>query len=630
MAARLADLVGSIGADAEPSIERFLRAMAASPAAAATASQPLERLAVALRLAPAELDLMVLAGLAEEHEGYAAALRRLSPTNDPFATCGLAAQILAPGTTDRLWLRELLERGSAVSAGALTLAGDGPLFECGLRVGERLWPVLHDIDVWPAAVHRWVEPIELGGLEEWLASVPVRRAAAAITRDTAVTILVTADSERVALARGAALVASAGASPAPIEAEQWTPELRRLICVHTLARASVPVLAVPRIDQPGRPPTPDPAGHPGPVVLCARPGGLAPRGPRPVLSVPVEPLSARALRRLWSATLPELGADASRLAARHPVEPAEAAEIAADVRALGGAVSAADVSHSIRVRAGLSLAAGVKLVRPTATWDDLVLPPDRLAQLREALARLRHQDVVLDDWGFLAGRRGARGVRMLFSGPPGTGKTLSAEVLASEFGVDLLVVDISRIVSKWIGETEKNLAEIFDAAERAQAVLLFDEADALFGRRTEVSDAHDRYANLETAYLLARLEEFEGLAVLATNLRQNIDSAFTRRLEFAVDYDEPTTTQREALWRCHLPEGTPIDADVDLARLASMYPVVGGVIRNAATAAAFLAAAEQAPIGRRHFVAAVRREYEKAGRAFPGAPIDDPVGRTNG
>src|SRR5580765_3074441 len=191
MAARLADLVGGIGADAEPSIERFLRAMAASPAAAATASQPLERLAIALRLALAEIDLVVLAGLAEEHEGYAAALRRLSPTNDPFATCGLASQILAPGTTDRLWLRDLLERGSAVSAGALTVGGDGPLFERGLRVGERLWPVLHDIDVWPAAVHRSVEPIELDGLEEWLVSVPVRRAAAAITRGTAVTILVT-------------------------------------------------------------------------------------------------------------------------------------------------------------------------------------------------------------------------------------------------------------------------------------------------------------------------------------------------------------------------------------------------------------------------------------------------------
>jgi SpoVK/Ycf46/Vps4 family AAA+-type ATPase len=220
---------------------------------------------------------------------------------------------------------------------------------------------------------------------------------------------------------------------------------------------------------------------------------------------------------------------------------------------------------------------------------------------------------------------------MLFAGPPGTGKTLSAEVMARELGVDLLVVDISRVVSKWIGETEKNLADVFDAAERADAVLVFDEADALFGRRTEVSDAHDRYANLETAYLLARLERFEGLAVLATNLRQNVDPAFTRRLEFVVDFEEPTVPEREALWRVHLPPRAPLADDVDIPQLATLYAVVGGVIRNAATASAFLAAAEDVPIARRHLLQALRREYEKAGRAFPGAPNDPTdAGRSNG
>jgi SpoVK/Ycf46/Vps4 family AAA+-type ATPase len=217
---------------------------------------------------------------------------------------------------------------------------------------------------------------------------------------------------------------------------------------------------------------------------------------------------------------------------------------------------------------------------------------------------------------------------MLFSGPPGTGKTLSAEVLAHEMGADLLLVDVSRVVSKWIGETEKNLAEVFDHAERAQAVLFFDEADALFGRRTEVADAHDRYANLETAFLLARLERFEGLTVLATNRRENIDAAFSRRLEFALDFDEPAAPERAALWRRHLPERAPLAADVDLAALANLYAVVGGVIRNAATAAAFLAAAEDRPIARRHLLHALRREYEKAGRAFPGDPSER--GRTHG
>ena len=178
---------------------------------------------------------------------------------------------------------------------------------------------------------------------------------------------------------------------------------------------------------------------------------------------------------------------------------------------------------------------------------------------------------------------------MLFSGPPGTGKSLSAEVVAGALGVDLLVVDISRVVSKRIGETEKNLAEVFDAAERAQAVLLFDEADALFGKRTEVADAHDRYANLETAYLLSRLERFEGLAILSTNLRQNIDPAFLRRLEFVVEYSEPSIAERTALWRSHIPDQAPVAADVNLQELATLYPVVGGLIRNASVAAGFLA-----------------------------------------
>ena len=237
-----------------------------------------------------------------------------------------------------------------------------------------------------------------------------------------------------------------------------------------------------------------------------------------------------------------------------------------------------------------SPAACVSSIRPRS-WDELILPQDRQRQLREALDRLLHQGRVLDDWGFLAGRSGARGVRMLFAGPPGTGKTLAAEVLAHTIGVDLLVVDLARVVSKWIGETEKNLAEVFDAAERTQAVLLFDEADALFGKRTEVNDAHDRYANLETAYLLARLERFDGLAILSTNLRDNIDAAFTRRLEFIVDFDEPSDEERAAIWRCHLPQAAPLAPDVCVGELASLYPIVGGHIRNASVAAAFLAAA---------------------------------------
>jgi SpoVK/Ycf46/Vps4 family AAA+-type ATPase len=276
-----------------------------------------------------------------------------------------------------------------------------------------------------------------------------------------------------------------------------------------------------------------------------------------------------------------------------------------------------DVAGALRARAGLSLSGGVKLVRPQSDWEDLVLSADRVARLREAVDRLLLQDRVLDEWGFLRGRPGSRGVRMMFTGPPGTGKTLAAEVMARALSVDLLVVDISRVVSKWIGETEKNLAAVFETAERAQAVLFFDEADALFGKRTEVSDAHDRYANLETAYLLARLERFDGLAILASNLRQNIDAAFLRRLEFIVEFDLPDKAQRLAMWEVHIPQTAPLADDVDLKEMAGTFPVVGALIRNAAVAAGFLAAAEDGRIHRRHLFHAVRREYEKAGRAFP-------------
>jgi SpoVK/Ycf46/Vps4 family AAA+-type ATPase len=331
---------------------------------------------------------------------------------------------------------------------------------------------------------------------------------------------------------------------------------------------------------------------------------------------------------MWRSVLPSHVGHADELAAKSAVEPFMAAEVATDLalRARHGtkAPDLAEAIDALRTRAGMSLSSGLKLISPRATWDQLVLPADALAQLGEAVDRLRHQPQVLDDWGFLAGRSGARGVRMLFAGPPGTGKTLSAEILAGALATDLLVVEISHIVSKWIGETEKNLAEVFDAAERSHAVLLFDEADALFGKRTEVTDAHDRYANLETAYLLTRLERFEGLAVLSTNLRQNLDPAFTRRLEFVVEFTEPGPMERQLLWQGHLPPSAPLASDVDLAELATHYPVVGGVIRNAAVAAGFLAAANGGVITRDHLVRSLRREYDKTGRAFPGLHIRQP------
>jgi hypothetical protein len=588
------------------------------------ATHPLRRLARALALTPVEVDLVVLAGIPEEHEALAAALRLLHPRGEPRPTLALAARMLCQHAGERRWLREVLECGAAARAGLLRAPGDAPFWERNLLLPDRLWSALVGLDVPLPGQRPATAARATVGLGPWLATPPVRAALHALTSDVRATVLVLADQPERALARANALVAHAGATALILEVPPGLPvELERELALVALARAAVPVLAL----RPGDGPTATGlplADHPGPVVLAARRGLVQPRGDRPVLSVTAEPLSLEARAETWRAQLPELARDADTLAVRFSLEPSGVAEVASDLRLYGALAGRTpglgDVATSVRARAGLSAGAGVQLVHPAASWDDLVLAPDRAQQLKEAVSRLHHQGRVLESWGFLRGRRGARGVRLLFAGPSGTGKTLSAEVMAHELGVDLLVVDISRVVSKWIGETEKNLAEVFDVAEQAQAVLLFDEADALFGRRTEVSDAHDRYANLETAYLLTRLEQFEGLAILSTNLRQNIDPAFIRRLEFLVEFDQPSPPERAALWRCHLPPGAPMDPAVDLGELARLYPVVGGFIRNAAVAAGFAAAAEGVSINRQHLVRAIRREYEKAGRAFPGQP----------
>jgi hypothetical protein len=630
IAARLAALLDRVLPDGgEEPARAFLRGMA-EPAwePRAPADHPLDRLVRGFGLTPVEVDLLLLAGLPEEHEGYAGILRTLHPRGEPRPTAGLAAQLLAPEAEERGLLRAALEEGTAARAGLFRLAEDAPFWERTLLPCEALWSVLGGVDAWPAGLRPDPRPPVSAGLAAWLEG-SAAAAVAAVASGAPWTVLVTGDADEAAAARGAALAAAAGAAPLRVS---WSPaagaEAERQLSVHAVARGRVPVVLVGPGDGPGVPEAPRLHLHPGPAVVCGRAGGLRVRGTRPVIEVAAGALTAAERTAMWTRLAPELDGAAGDFAVRYTVEPEPAAAAVADARALARlearAAAADDVAQAVRTRAGLSLSGGIRLLRPTARWEQLVLRGDRLAQLREALDRLRHQPTVLDRWRFLQGRPGARGVRMLFSGPSGTGKTLAAEVMAGALGVDLLLVDVSRVVSKWIGETEKNLAEVFDVAERAQAVLFFDEADALFGKRTEVSDAHDRYANLETAYLLTRLERFDGLAVLSSNLRQNIDAAFLRRIEFVLDFEEPGTAERAALWRCHLPAAAPLDEGVSVDELAAHFPVVGGFIRNAAVAAGFLAAAEGSPITRAHLVHAVRREYDKTGRAFPGFPSGTP------
>jgi len=281
-------------------------------------------------------------------------------------------------------------------------------------------------------------------------------------------------------------------------------------------------------------------------------------------------------------------------------------------------VTSADLHAACRLQSNRKLAQLAQKITPHYTWDDIVLPADQLAQLREIADQVRYRALVYDTWGFDAKLAMGKGINVLFSGPPGTGKTMAADVLAGTLGVDLYKIDLSVVVSKYIGETEKNLSRIFAEARTSNAILFFDEADALFGKRTQVRDAHDRYANVEISFLLQKMEEYEGLVILATNMRQNMDEAFVRRLHFMVELPLPGAADRRRIWEQIWPSATPRDVELDLGDLAERVEVAGGNIRNIALSSAFLAAADGGIVSMRHVVAAVRREYQKIGKVLTG------------
>ncbi|MFH8975987.1 ATP-binding protein [Streptomyces sp. NPDC017890] len=286
----------------------------------------------------------------------------------------------------------------------------------------------------------------------------------------------------------------------------------------------------------------------------------------------------------------------------------------------GTPVTAAHVRLAARRQSASGLESHARRIRPDVDWGDLVLPEKPLVQLHELALRARHRDRVLGDWRLSAGGGRGRGVLGLFAGESGTGKTLSAEVVAADLGLDLYVVQLSSVVDKYVGETEKNLERIFTEADRTDAVLLFDEADAVFGKRSEVKDAHDKYANMESAYLLQRLESFDGIALLTTNLRANIDEAFTRRLDLVVDFPFPDAGQRLALWR-HGLSHVPSADGIDPAPLARDFELAGGSIRSAVVTAAYLAAGRGDLVTADDLLEGARREYRKAGRLVPGEAV---------
>ncbi|MDN5768106.1 MAG: ATP-binding protein [Humibacillus sp.] len=360
--------------------------------------------------------------------------------------------------------------------------------------------------------------------------------------------------------------------------------------------------------------------HPLPLILV----GSSPWDPRwspdPPLLVDIPASTAAERSRLWSEAFHgvPLSFDPGQATTSFLMRPSQVPRAASSAQQQSrltsdGVVTVEHVRAGARSENGSALQRLARRIEPRVGWDDLVLPLPTRTALMEVAARGRHRERVLGEWSMRPGGGRGLGVAALFAGDSGTGKTMAAEVVAGDLGLDLYVVDLSTLVDKYIGETEKNLDRIFTAAAGVNGVLLFDEADAVFGKRSEVKDAHDRYANVESAYLLQRMESFDGLAILATNLRSNIDDAFTRRLDVLVDFPLPDAPHRLALWRsCLAP--LPTVGPLDLEFCSTAFDLSGGGIRSAAVTAAYLAADRDGAVSMTEVVKAVQREYRKLGR----------------
>ncbi len=358
---------------------------------------------------------------------------------------------------------------------------------------------------------------------------------------------------------------------------------------------------------------------PGPLFVASR-GPL--RFHRFLKTFDVEKPAPQEQKRLWELALgpaAEAASDAIEQAAQQfRLSAGTIMDLGAEVWRAGGSEDLGPrLWSACRSACRPQMEALAERIVPRAGWSDLILPPPQTQMLRQLAAHVRHRMTVYERWGFAA--RGGRGLGLsaLFSGPSGAGKTLAAEVLAGELKLDLYRIDLSAVVSKYIGETEKNLRRVFDAAETGGALLLFDEADALFGKRSEVKDSHDRYANIEVGYLLQRMEAFQGLAILTTNMKSSLDKAFQRRLRFHVEFPFPGAAERARIWAQVFPPEVPTEG-LDPARLASLH-VAGGGIRNIALNAAFLAAEEDEPVRMRHVLQATQFEAVKAERPITEA-----------
>jgi ATP-dependent 26S proteasome regulatory subunit len=364
-------------------------------------------------------------------------------------------------------------------------------------------------------------------------------------------------------------------------------------------------------------------------VFLAGEKGWQPRGvldTKPFINIefPIPPYSAR--KQLWERHWPNgtpLAADVdlSDLASKFRLSGGQINDAMAMARSLSlwrdpenGQVTNKDLYSACRQQSGYRLNTLAQQIYPQYHWDDIILPRDQKELLLEICSYVKHYHTVYDNWGFGRKLSRGKGLNILFAGPSGTGKTMAAEIMANELGLDLYKIDLSAIVSKYIGETEKNLDRIFQEGQNSNAILFFDEADALFGKRSEVRDSHDRYANIEIAYLLQKMEVYEGMVILATNLRKNMDEAFARRMHFTLEFPIPEEADRYRIWQGIFPREAPLKNSIDLTFMAKQFKITGGNIKNIALSAAFLAAENGGNISMENLIRGTKREYQKMGK----------------
>lgn len=586
----------------------------------AISNLPLPRAVLAFDLRPSELDAVLLAIATELDSRFARVIAYLNDhVGHTRATLGLAYAIGSNGLVDA----RVLER-PFVRDGLVELDGNGPMSGQEIKISAAMLPRFAADEIQQARPIPHVRVVELDAtlarrmvwkpeveqaLVAWLRGEPrplliagapgvgrgtCARAVLGLAGDVAIEVDVDGpndlatrmrDARREARWYRAAIIVKLGVDWANHDSSAlWT----------VLQNAAGPIVIV---------------SSPSASEALAEAASVEPA----IVTLTAPDLQMRA--RLWTAMLPAgalTTAEIEDVSARFELTPRTMAR--AIRRAKVGGLGAASLQQAAREVGASSMSSIAQRLPLIYSRADLVLPPKIIDELDLAIAWIRHKHQVFETWGFGHRIVLGRGLTAMFTGPPGTGKTMTAQVLAKDLGLDLYRVDLSRVMSKYIGETEKNLSRLFDEAQASGAVLFFDEADALFGKRSEVKDAHDRYANVEIGYLLQRMEEHEGVAILATNRVGDLDEAFLRRFHFLLDFPMPDAAYRLRLWQGMLPPRVERAPDLDLAPLANTYELSGGEIRNCVIAAAYMAAEEGSRLELAHLERGLRRELGKTGR----------------